>query len=203
MQKNVIEKYAREQMAKLGLHGWPHVKRVQRLCVQMARMMKDVDVEVLNAAALLHDMGKYVEKENNAVDHGRISAEMAEQFLHSIKFDDEKVKAVCHAIRVHTHGEEPRSLESKIVHDADFLDKMGAVGVATVFVKACLANTTIEEAAECWKNPSMSSFVGLHAFWIQKPHFYTRLARNVAKRRNKIVYAFFKQLEKEMQLADF
>lgn len=203
MKKNVIERYAREQMAKLGLHGWPHVKRVQRLCVQLAKNAKEVDSGVLEVAALLHDIGKYVEKENNAVDHGRISAEMAEEFLRSIKFDNDKLKAVCHAIRVHTHGEEPRSLEAKIVHDADFLDKMGAVGVATVFVKACLANTTIEEAARFWRNPSKNSFVGLHALWIQKPHFYTRLARSVAKRRNKIVYAFFKQLEKEMQLADF
>lgn len=151
---------------------------------------------------MLHDVGKHVEKENNTLDHGRISAEMAEEFLRSIKFDDEKLKAVCHAIRVHTHGEEPRSLEAKVVHDADFLDKMGAVGVATVFIKACLANTTIEETARFWRKPSKSSFVGLHALWIQKPHFYTRLARNVAKRRNKIVYAFFKQLEKEMKLAD-
>ena len=203
MKKNVIERYAREQMAKLGLHGWPHVKRVQRLCVQLAKNAKEVDSGVLEVAALLHDIGKYVEKENNAVDHGRISAEMAEEFLRSIKFDNDKLKAVCHAIRVHTHGEEPRSLEAKIVHDADFLDKMGAVGVATVFVKACLAKTTIEEAARFWRNPSKNSFVGLHALWIRKPHFYTRLARNVAKRRNKIVYAFFKQLEKEMELADF
>ena len=203
MQKNVIEQYAMEQMAKLGLHGWPHVKRVQRLCMQLAKNAKEGDSEVLEVAALLHDVGKHVEKENNSVDHGRISAEMAEEFLRSIKFDDEKLEAVCHAIRTHTHGEEPRSLEAKIVHDADFLDKMGAVGVATVFVKACLVNTTIEETAEYWKDPSKNSFVGLHALWIQKPHFYTRLARNVAKRRNKIVYVFFKQLEKEMQLADF
>ncbi len=203
MQKNIIEQYAKEQMAKLGLHGWPHVKRVQRLCMQLAKTMKEVDVEVLSAAALLHDVGKYVEKENSAVDHGRISAEMAEEFLSSVNFDEKKVNAVCQAIRVHTHGEEPRSVEAEIVHDADFLDKMGAVGVATVFIKACLANTTIEETARFWKNPSKSSFVGLHALWIRKPHFYTRLARNVAERRNKIVYAFFKQLEKEIKLVDF
>jgi len=201
-QRYVIELYAKEQMAKLGLHGWPHVKRVQRLCMQLSKNMKEVDSEVVEVAALLHDVGKYVEKGNNAVDHGAISAGMAEEFLNSVKFDDEKVAAVCHAIRVHTHGEEPRSVEAKLLHDADFLDKMGAVGVATLFIKACLTNTTIEEAAEFWRHPSRDSYVGLHALWLQKPHYYTRAAGNLAKKRNKIVYAFFKQLEGEISLAD-
>ena len=201
-QRNVIERYAKDQMAKLGLHGWPHVKRVQRLCMQLSKDVKEVDSDVVEIAALLHDVGKHVEKENNAVDHGRISAEMAEEFLNSIRFDEDKVKAVCHAIRVHTHGEEPHSIEAKILHDADFLDKMGAVGIATVFIKACLANVTIEETAEFWRNPVRESFVGLHTLWLRKPHFYTRKAAALARRRNKMVYAFFKQLENEIELAD-
>jgi uncharacterized protein len=201
-QRHAIEGYAKEQMAKLGLHGWPHVKRVQRLCTQLSKNMKEVDSEVVEVAALLHDVGKYVEKGNKAVDHGGISAAMAEEFLNSIYFNKEKVAAVCHAIRVHTHGEEPRSVEAEILHDADFLDKMGAVGVATLFIKACLTNATIEESAEFWRHPSRDSYVGLHALWLQKPHYYTRAAGILAKKRNKLVYAFFKQLEKEIALAD-
>jgi len=201
-QRHAIELYAKEQMAKLGLHGWPHVKRVQRLSMQLLKSMKVADSDVVEVAALLHDVGKYVEKDNNGVDHGKVSAEMAEKFLSSVKFDMEKVKAICHAIRVHTHGEEPRSVEAKILHDADFLDKMGAVGVATLFIKACLTNATIEESAEFWRHPSRDSYVGLHALWLQKPHYYTRAAGNLAKKRNKIVYAFFKQLEREIALSD-
>jgi len=189
-------------MAKLGLHGWPHVKRVQRACIQLSKAMKNVNPEVLDLAALLHDIGKYLEKGSDALDHGGISADMAEEFLSSMGFGESRVKAVCHAIRVHTHGEEPRSIEAKVLHDADFLDKMGAVGVATVFIKACLTNVTIEETARFWKNPSRTSFVGSHTLWLKKPHFYTRTAENLAKRRNKIVFAFFEQLEKEIELKD-
>jgi uncharacterized protein len=201
-QRQAIEDYAKEQMAKLGLHGWPHVKRVQRLSLQLSKNTEKVDLEVVEIAALLHDVGKYKEKENKGVDHGGISAAMAQEFLSSIRFDDEKVAAVCHAIRVHTHGEEPRSVEAKILHDADFLDKMGAVGVATLFIKACLTNATIEESAEFWRHPSRDSYVGLHALWLQKPHYYTRAAGTLAKKRNRLVYAFFKQLEKEIALTD-
>lgn len=201
-QRHSIEKYAEEQMAKLGLHGWPHVKRVQRLCLKLSGSVEGTDSEVVEVAALLHDVGKFMEKENSAIDHGSVSADMGEKFLNSIKFDEEKVAAICHAIRVHTHGVEPRSTEAKVLHDADFLDKMGAVGVATLFIKACLVDTTIEETAEFWRNPSRESFVGLHALWLQKPHFYTRMAKDLAKRRNRLVGAFFKQLERELELAD-
>jgi putative nucleotidyltransferase with HDIG domain len=201
-QRHTIELYAKEQMANLGLHGWPHVKRVQRLCMQLLKGMKGADSDVVEAAALLHDVGKYVEKENNEVDHGRASAEMAEKFLNSVKFDTKKTAEACHAIRVHTHGEEPCSVEAKILHDADFLDKMGAVGIATLFIKACLTNVTIEETAEFWRHPSKDSYVGLHALWLQKPHYYTRAAGISAKKRNKLVYAFFKQLARETALTD-
>jgi len=201
-QRYAIELYAKAQMAKLGLHGWPHVKRVQRLSMQLLKSIKKADSDVVEAAALLHDVGKYIEKNNNGVDHGKVSAEMAEKFLNSVKFDAKKTTEVCHAIRVHTHGEEPRSIEAKILHDADFLDKTGAVGVATLFIKACLTNATIEESAEFWRHPSRDSYVGLHALWLQKPHYYTRAAGNLAKKRNKLVYAFFKQLEKEIALTD-
>jgi len=202
MRRKVVERYAKKQMAKLGLYGWSHVERVQRLCIQLAKAAEGADVEILETSALLHDVGKYVEKENNALDHGRISAEMAEKFLRSTEFDVGKVEAVCHAIRVHTHGEEPQSVEAKLLHDADMLDKMGAVGIATIFIRACLTGTSIEETAEFWKHPSRDSFVGRHALWFQKPHFYTREARNLATKRNRIVHSFFKQLEREIDLAD-
>jgi len=198
-----IETYAKEQSTKLGLHSWPHVKRVLRLCKQISKLEKDhVNSDVLETAALLHDVAKHLEKEN-ALDHGNIGADMAENFLNSIRFPKENTKSVCHAIRVHTHGEEPHSTEAKILHDADFLDKMGAVGIATVFIKACLANTTIEEIVRLWKEKPEKSFVGRHILWLKKPHFYTGSAKSLAKKRNKIAAAFFEQLEKEIKLKDF
>ena len=201
-QHKLIEAYAMKQMDKLGLHGWPHVKRVVRLSMRLAKTVEGVDYDVVEAAALLHDVAKHLERDGDTTDHGKLSAKMAEEFLKSAGFSEGKIEAVCHAIRVHTHGGEPNSVEAKILCDADFLDKMGTVGVATLFIKACLTNTTIEEVLESWKKASKESYVGLHALWLQKPHFYTQTAKNIAADRNKIVYAFFKQLENEIQLKD-
>lgn len=198
----LIEEYAKDQMIKLGLHGWPHVKRVERLCKLISRFEKErVDWDALKAAALLHDIAKHVEKENPVKNHEDVGAMMAQDILKTVGFDETKIKLVCQAIKVHTYREEQLSIEAKILHDADFLDKQGAVGVATIFIKACLTDTTIEEVAEIHDTEiSKSPFVAMHIRWLKKQHYYTKTAKKIAKRRKRIVSAFFKALKNELDL---
>ena len=200
----LIERYSKEQMDKLGLYGWPHVQRVLRLCLKIAELEGGrVDLEVLKVAALLHDIAKYVQRINPSINHGAAGAEMAEAFLEKCGFPKSKIKAVCHAIRAHTRVEEPTSVEAKILHDADFLDKLGAVGIATIFVKACLTSRTIEEILESFFSEEQELYVIKHLKWIKKPHLYTKTAKIIAEKRNKIALVFFDQLRKEINLEDF
>lgn len=203
-QWELVEKYAKDQMDKLGLHGWPHVKRVERLCVAISKLENsDVDLEVLKAAALLHDIAKHFEKSGSPEDHGEVGAVMARDFLKTVGFDEGKASLVCHAIRVHTHREEPLSAEARILHDADFLDKLGAVGVASVFIKACLTDATIEEVAEAYESENPKpSYVTKHIGWLKKQQFYTETAERIAEGRNKTVSAFFDALKSEIDLDD-
>jgi len=199
----LVEKYSREQMAKLGLHAWPHVQRVLHLCAVISKSESEnatVDLEVLKLAALLHDVAKHLVKGNGSMDHGDVGASMAESFLESLGLEEEKIRLVCHAIRFHTHGGKPASIEAKILYDADFLDKLGAVGIATIFVKASLTNTTIEEVAEAFEaeNPK-HPYVSLHVRWLKKPHLYTRTAREIAAKRNRIVSTFFRELKEQVE----
>jgi len=205
-QLELVEKYSREQMAKLGLHAWPHIQRVLHLCEVIAKIEGQdvaVDLDVAKVAVLLHDVAKHLEKEGSPLDHGDVGAVIAENFLKSVGFSDEKIKLVCHAIKVHTHREEPTSIEAKILHDADFIDKLGAVGIATIFIKACLTNKTIEEVAEAFETESETtkqSYVARHIRWLKKPHLYTKTAQEIAMKRNGIVSTFFEELEKEIEL---
>jgi uncharacterized protein len=202
----LIEDYSKKQMGKLGLYGWPHVQRVLRLSEELAKLEgDDVDMDVLKIAALLYDVAKRLENKNPKIDHGIIGAEMAKAFLTEIGLPESKVKAVCHAIKVHTHSEEPTSTEARILHDADFLDKLGATGLATIFLKACFTNKTIEEVLDSFYKENQSAHIFQHIKWIKikEPHFYTKTAMTIAKKRNRIVPKFFNQLRREIMLEDF
>lgn len=199
----LVEKYSREQMDRLGLYGWQHVQRVLHLCEKMAETQNcEVDLEVLRVAALLHDIAKRFDRDNPKLDHGQKSAEMAKVFLRKCGLAEPKIKAVCHAIKAHTHFEEAKTIEAKILHDADFIDKLGATGIATIFIKACLTNQTIEEVLENYYAEDGKSYVIKHIQWIKKPHLYTAIAKEIAEKRNKITPIFFEQLRKEIKLED-
>ena len=199
-----IEKYAEERMAELGLYGWPHVERVYHLSILISKLegKEGLDLDALKAAALLHDIAKPFQERNRGIDHGKIGAEMAENFLKSLGFGEDKTKIVYNAIRAHNKGEKPLSMEAKILCDADFLDKLGAVGIATVFIKACLTKRTIEEVAEMFSRESKeNSYVGKHVRWLkERPRLYTKTGRRLAKRRSKIAPLFFRELEDELKL---
>jgi len=199
-----IENYAKARMAELGVYGWPHVERVYRLSMHISKFEGEqgLDLDALKAAALLHDIAKPLQKRNRGADHGKIGAEMAENFLKSLGFGEDKIKIVYNAIRAHNKGEKPRSMEAKILCDADFLDKLGAVGVATVFIKACLTKRTIEEVAEIFtKESAEASNVGKHLRWLkEKPRLYTKTGRRLAKRRSKLSPLFFRELDDELKL---
>jgi len=202
-QFELVERYSKEQMTKLGLHAWPHIQRVLHLCKVISKFEGQnvaVDLDVVKVAALLHDIAKHLEKEGNSLNHGDVGAVMAENFLKSVDLSEEKIKLVCHAIRAHTHREEPISIEAKILHDADFVDKLGAVGIATIFIKACLTNKTIEEVAEAFESETPEqSYVAKHIRWLKNPHLYTKTAQEIAKKRNEITSTFFEELKKEME----
>lgn len=89
-----------------------------------------VDADVLFAAAFLHDWGGIAPFAVAGVDHAARSVELAEPFLTEAGFPMEKFPAVRAAILGHMYDKEPDSAEAVILHDADALDFLGALGAA-------------------------------------------------------------------------
>lgn len=109
-------------------HGWEHVQRVYNLALRIAAEEK-ADTLITGAAALLHDIGRLVQHEG--VHHADLSVEESRRILVQYALESEQVEAIVHAILAHsfTQGIEPRTLEARIVRDADRLDGLGAIGV--------------------------------------------------------------------------
>lgn len=123
-------------------HGLDHIERVWGRCLKLGLMLK-ADLEVLVAAAFLHDLGRYY-----GLDvHGGKSAELAEPILKKIGFPAGKTEAVLDAVRLHDHSVNPKlrkSIEAQILYDADKLDAFGAVGVTRFLLQYYAKGKTIE-----------------------------------------------------------
>jgi uncharacterized protein len=112
--------------------GWTHSERDYQLALQIAaREELKIDRDVLFAAAFLHDVGAIGGFQKEGVDHAVRSAELAGPILLSVGFPADKVPAVREAILGHMHDKTPgKTSESIVLHDADTVDFLGAVGVA-------------------------------------------------------------------------
>ena len=78
---NEVEKYMLSQM-KDSAHDQHHVYRVLYATIELAKSMDSIDMDVLLAACLLHDVGRknqFADLEN--ICHAKIGGEMAYEFL--------------------------------------------------------------------------------------------------------------------------
>lgn len=127
-----------EELDKVDFsHGFTHTQRVCRLAAKIGRE-EGADVEVLEAACLLHDICRKAEDEGKILDHAKEAARLAEDILNRVGFPKEKIDNVCHCIAAHRNNPEnpTQTLEAKILQDADRLDALGAVDVARVIASA-------------------------------------------------------------------
>ena len=85
------------------------------------------DLEVVQYAALLHDIGW-----DELIEHALVGRQMAEVFLTSHGYPEAKKAMVLEAIENHNKrlGDSSQlNLESRIIMDADILDEVGAMSI--------------------------------------------------------------------------
>ena len=145
-----------------------------------------VDADVLFAAAFLHDWGGIAPFAVAGVDHAARSVELAEPFLTGAGFPMEKFPAVRAAILGHMYDKEPEGAEAVVLHDADALDFLGALGAGRL-----LAATA--------DRPDYDQALGrIERFAVDiPPRLKTGAARDLARQRVAVMTEFLAQLRRE------
>jgi len=204
------------------VHGFDHVLRVLRLAEQLARM-EGADVEIVCAAALLHDAAEQHEADGSQkagghktavagahrLAHHHTSAGIAGMILAAQGWAPERIVAVQHAIRAHRfrdNSEPPQTLEARLLFDADKLDAIGAIGAARAVAYAT------QHGQPAYARPSLQFLKtgkpedgephsAYHEFCFKLRHIverlHTRSAHELANERNRRMKDFFEQLAEE------
>ena len=193
--------------------------RVYALAMTIAGSEKAVDLDVLQAGVLLHDIGgaKEANDQTGQTDHAVIGAEMAKPILESFGFSEAQIKHIQACVLSHRYRTDnrPETIEAKIVHDADKLETVGAIGLARAFAwigkhKAKIYKTAdIEEymkenlggkingrIQDKSKHSVQIQFETKDKFLLDK--LYTETAKKIGRERLNYYKEFLDRLEKEV-----
>jgi len=185
-----IEKIVIDTLGFEPVHGFPHIERVMKIAFKLAEDFKEVDPLALKLAVLLHDIGR-VEEETLRKHHAILSAEMAKKLLVQYGFSQEIIDKVVDAILAHsfTLKYTPKTIEGRILSDADKLDALGAVGIMRVFMESAYRGRTLEEAINHF----------YEKLFKLKDLMWTEKAKKMAEKRYKFMVYFLDRLEKEIE----
>ncbi|WP_459479570.1 HD domain-containing protein [Clostridium saccharoperbutylacetonicum] len=206
-----------EQKLTCSAHNLDHVFRVYNLCLLLAKYEKDVDLEILIPSALLHDIARVEESQDKTgkIDHAVLGSIMAEDILRKLEYEEEKIEKIKHCIVSHRFrtGNEPNSIEAKILFDADKLDVIGASGIARTFMLAgqfgqrLIDNDSINEymnsnTVENGRLKDVSKhtpFIEYEVKFKKIPNkLYTEKAKEIGKERLKFMDEYFNRLKSEI-----
>lgn len=191
-------------------HDWWHLYRVWQLSKHIAQEEKGANMLAVELAALLHDIADF-KFHNGDTEAG---PKAAREWLVSINVKESIILQIEEIIRDISfkgagESEKMKSLEGKIVQDADRLDAIGAVGISRVFAYSGYSGRLIYDPAI--KPELHSSFeqykkgdnTAINHFYekllLLKDRMNTKIGKKMAEHRHKYMEDFLKEFYAEWE----
>lgn len=200
--------YVRETLSGEGSgHDWWHVYRVWKTAQTIGKE-EGADMFVVELAALLHDIADW--KFNDGDEDA--GARTARVWLESLEVDTKVTDNVCEIISTSSFKgsgvkASMKTLEGRVVQDADRLDAIGAIGIARTFAYGGFKNREIydpdinpetHESAEQYKkntSPTINHFY--EKLLLLKDLMNTKTARKIAEGRHRYMEDYLKRFFEE------
>jgi uncharacterized protein len=191
-------------------HDWWHCFRVWRLAKKIWEK-EGGNLQVIELAALLHDVGDYKIAPENEV----VSENIIREWLEKLQFDERIISEILSIITsISFRGTKEKqgviSIECKIVQDADFLDAIGAIGIGRAFAYGGFkGHIMYDPAIQPVQYSSFEHYKRRNSSTIN--HFYEKLvllqemlntdtAKLIAESRHKYLHQFLEQFHDEWEL---
>jgi len=142
--KQAVYDFVRENQQHTAW-GLEHSERDYLLALKLGQQEDlEIDLDVLFAAAFLHDMGAFEPYSERGSDHSQVAADSMAEVLEPSGFPMEKLPLVQGAALAHMYySAVPDEPHAQVLHDADTLNFLGAVGITRI-----ISLTTREGMAE-------------------------------------------------------
>ena len=191
-------------------HDIFHAKRVRDVSLRLANEHSEaVDRGILAAAAWFHDIGRPLERVGEIDDHDKWAANEATALLEMEDVASDRIGALEHCLRAHSiraSSPDPRTIEAKLLFDADKLDATGAVGLVRL---ACIVGertgrtgkqyAVIDDASTLDVDRSGVPDINLLRKWARErlDALQTDQGRRLGERRWEYMQDFFAQFTRE------
>jgi putative nucleotidyltransferase with HDIG domain len=179
---------------------WEHTVHVASLALDLARSEK-LDPVAPAVAALFHDAGKFMEGtyHQGSRPEEEDAARLAMTVLRRAGMKPRAIRHVTSALRSLYNPRAAKNKAADIVHDADFLSKFGALGVAQFFIKSTLRGQTLRNTLLSSLSKELTYAAGLPS------NMRTNAGRRRAATKSRETLRFFRSLIRElreMRIAD-
>ncbi|MHB8601961.1 MAG: HD domain-containing protein [Nitrosotalea sp.] len=206
MELKKLREQVRKRLAQNdSAHDFEHITRVLKNAIIIARKEK-ASIRMITAAVLLHDIVSYPKSDPRSKNSSSESAEKSRNILQKYGFSQDEIDIISDAIRDHSfsRGVTPKTLEGKILQDADRLDALGAIGIARTFAVGGAENRPFYNNDDpfCIKRSPDDKHWTLDHFYkkllLLEKTMNTRTGKTEARKRVKIMKKFLDELKKEI-----
>jgi uncharacterized protein len=205
---NVIDSLKNEIKLKISndsAHDFDHIMRVYKNAQKICKNEK-VNPKLVLCAVLLHDIISFPKSDKRSKLSSIKSAEASKKILKKYDFTRDEIQIISEAIRDHSFSQKkiPKTIEGKILQDADRLDAIGAIGIARVFAVAGSEKRSFYNPEDpfCKKRSSDDQKWTLDHFYkkllLLESLMNTKSGKSEAKRRTMVLKNFLSDLKKEL-----
>eukprot|EP01100_Stratorugosa_tubuloviscum_P004500 TRINITY_DN2132_c0_g1_i1.p1 TRINITY_DN2132_c0_g1~~TRINITY_DN2132_c0_g1_i1.p1 ORF type:complete len:226 (-),score=104.76 TRINITY_DN2132_c0_g1_i1:57-734(-) len=207
--------FVKQEVSKYDAsHDWAHIERVRKLAHTIAQQENYNDFELIQLAAILHDVGDW--KYSGSEEVGPAASR---KFLEENNYDPIKITTIENIIRsisfknelLNNQNNSTPFIELYIVQDADRLDAIGAIGIARCFTYGGAKNRRLYdlEAPRTIYQVSKEDYMyGAHPSSVS--HFYQKLlllkdlmktnaGKKLAENRHQFMQQFLNQIWSEIE----
>lgn len=186
-------------------HDFEHVLRVfvnaKRICKK-----EKANKKLVLTATLLHDIISFPKSDKRSKHSSSRSAIKAKKILKKLDYSSDEIKVITDAIESHSFSKNmtPKTLEGKILQDADRLDALGAIGIARAFAVGGAENRSFYNTSDPFclsRKPNDQKWTLDHFFkklFLLESSMNTESGKIEAERRTKIIKKFLIDLQREL-----